>query len=174
MIAQPFPDSVRDWVALRTAARWEKQVAALAASATVPVFLPLVTKLTRSAGKLRSAEVPLFPGYVFAGAGFVGNKAVPQACRNKVAQVLRPTAPETLYAELCEVGLLLRDRELIQERAVGRPGDLVRVVGGPAAGWAGKIVKLKPNRFVVVIEVSLLGDKILVDVDERWLVRDSA
>lgn len=174
MIAQSFPESVRDWVALRTSARWEKQVAALVASAAVPVFLPLVNKLTRSAGQLRSADVPLFPGYVFAGVDFVGNKAVPQACRNKVAQVLRPTLPESLYAELCAVGSLLRDRELIQERFVGRPGDRVRIVGGSMSGFPGKIIRLKPNRFHVVVEVTMIGAKLEVEIDESLLTRESA
>ena len=66
---------------------------------------------------------------------------------------------------------LLTDRQLVQERVVGRPGETVRIVGGPLTGSVGKVVRLKPNKYVVVVEVSLIGAKLLAEVDEAMLAR---
>ena len=44
---------------------------------------------------------------------------------------------------------------------------MVRVIGGPLAGNEGRVVRVKPNRWVLVIEVSFLGAKMEAEVDER-------
>jgi transcriptional antiterminator RfaH len=164
----PFPAAVEKWVALRTAARWEKKLAAVLAEAGVPVFLPLLTRFTTSHGKRRAAQLPVFPGYVFcAEAEFLGNARLTPGTRAKVAQVLRPADAAQLRAELRGIAELLADRQLVQERLVGGVGDVVRVVGGPLAGHEGRVVRVKPNRWVLVVEVSFLGVRLEAEVDER-------
>jgi transcription antitermination factor NusG len=163
-----FPAAVERWAALRTAARWEKKLADVLAGAGVPVFLPLMTRFTTSHGKRRSARVPVFPGYVFASeADFLTSRRLTPGTRAKVAQVLRPPDPAGLKAELRGIADLLADRQLVQERLVGGVGDVVRVLGGPLAGHEGKVVRVKPNRWVLVIEVSFLGARLEAEVDER-------
>lgn len=163
-----FPASVERWAALRTAARWEKKLAAALAAAGVPTFLPLLTRFTTSHGKRRAALVPVFPGYLFCSeTAFLGNKRLTPGTRAQVAQILRPPDPERLRAELRGLADLLTDRQLVQERLVGGVGDVVRVVGGPLAGHEGKVVRVKPNRWVLVVEVSFLGARLEAEVDER-------
>jgi transcription antitermination factor NusG len=163
-----FPAAVERWAALRTAARWEKKLAAALAVAGVPVFLPLLTRFTTSHGKRRSAAVPLFPGYVFCSeTDFLTSKKLTPGTRAQVAQVLRPPDPETLRAELRGIASLLADRRLVQERLVGGVGDVVRVTGGPLGGHEGRVVRVKPNRWVLVVEVSFLGARLEAEVDER-------
>jgi hypothetical protein len=165
-----FPAGVERWAALRTAARWEKKLADVLAAAGVPVFLPLMTRFTTSHGKRRSARVPVFPGYLFAAEPeFLGSKRLTPGTRAKVAQVLRPPDPDTLRTELHGIADLLADRQLVQERLVGGVGDVVRVVGGPLAGHEGRVVRVKPNRWVLVIEVSFLGARMEAEVDERLI-----
>ena len=165
-----FPHGVERWAALRTAARWEKKLADLLATAGVPVFLPLMTRFTTSHGKRRSARVPVFPGYLFAAENdFLGNMRLTPGTRAMVAQVLRPPDPGTLRTELRGIANLLCDRQLVQERLVGGVGDVVRVVGGPLAGHEGRVVRVKPNRWVLVIEVSFLGQRLEAEVDERLI-----
>lgn len=138
----------------------------------VPIYLPTVTRKTVKAGKESVARVPLFAGYVFCSAGaFVGNPAVPKPLRARVAQVLRPADPTPLRTELKAIAELLTDRQLVQERVVGKPGETVRVVGGPLTGSIGTVVKLKPNKYAVVVEVSLIGAKLLAEIDESMLAR---
>jgi len=145
-------------------------LADLLATAGVPVFLPLLTRFTTSHGRRRSARVPVFPGYVFASeTDFLGNKRLTPGTRAKVAQVLRPPDPIALRTELRGIADLLCDRQLVQERLVGGVGDVVRVVGGPLAGHEGRVVRVKPNRWVLVIEVSFLGARMEAEVDERLI-----
>ena len=163
-----FPASVDRWAALRTAARWEKKLAAALAAAGVPAFLPLLTRFTTSHGKRRAAQVPLFPGYVFCSEpDFLTSKRLTPGTRAQVAQVLRPPDPDALRAELNGIASLLTDRRLVQERVAGAVGDVVRVTGGPLTGHEGRVVRVKPNRWVLVVEVSFLGARLEAEVDER-------
>jgi hypothetical protein len=163
-----FPEGVTRWAALRTAARWEKKLADLLSAAGVPVFLPTMTRLTSYTSRRRTVQVPVFGGYVFCSEpDFLGSPAVTPGTRAKVAQVLRPPDPERLRSELRAIAELLTDRELVQERLVGSVGDVVRIVGGPLTGFQGTVVRVKPNRWQLVLEVSFLGARLEVEVDER-------
>ena len=167
-----FPDDVVDWTVLRTSGRWEKKLADDLSSVGVPIYLPTVTRVTVRVGKSSSSRLPMFPGYVFcSGVGFIGNSAVPANLRAKVAQVLRPADPDLLRRELMAIAELLTDRQLVQERVVGKPGETVRVVGGPLTGSVGTVIQLKPNKYAVVVEVSMLGTKLLAEIDESMLAR---
>src|SRR5262245_16678681 len=149
----PFPAAVEKWAALRTAARWEKKLAGVLTAAGVPVFLPLLTRFTTSHGKRRAALLPVFPGYVFCSEpDFLSCKRLTPGTRAKVAQVLRPPDPDHLRKELLGIADLLANRQLVQERLVGGVGDVVRVLGGPLAGHEGRVVRVKPNRWVLVVE----------------------
>ena len=171
--SEPCPAEIRDWVALRTSARWEKKVSEEVRKGGGICFLPTVRRVTVYQGKRRTADVPLFSGYVFTSIGrFVDNPAISKACRSKVAQILKPSDPEQLRQELLQLSGLVADRKLIQERVVGQPGDRIRIVGGPLVGNEGKIIKLKPNRFAVIIEVSLIGARMQVELAEGMITRD--
>ncbi len=170
--ATSFPDDVADWAALRTSGRWEKKLAHDLSRVGVPVYLPTVTRVKSGQDTSAGSRLPLFAGYVFcSAAGFLGNPAVPKPLRARVAQILRPTDPESLRRELKAIADLLTDRQLVQERVVGQLGETVRVVGGPLTGSVGTIIKLKPHKYVVVIEVSLIGTKLLAEIDESMLAR---
>jgi hypothetical protein len=167
-----FPEAVERWAALRTAANWEKKLAGLLAGAGVPVYLPLMTRLTEYAGKRREVQVPVFGGYVFCSEpDFLGNRQITPGTRGKVAQVLRPPVPEVLRTELKTLAELLCDRVLVQERLLGGVGGVVRIIGGPLTGFRGTIVRTKPNQWQLVLEVSFLGARLEVEMDERMVER---
>jgi len=166
----PIPDHVRRWVALRTSARWEKQLAALLGRCNVPVYLPLMTKLSVYRSKRRAAEVPIFPGYVFCSEDdYRGNRAISPTIRNRVAQILPPSNYDELRRELQGISEFLASRELVQERVYGRPGDTVRIIRGPFAGEVGTICRLKPGRRQIVLTISFLGARLEVDIEEHLL-----
>jgi transcription antitermination factor NusG len=165
-----FPPTVEKWAALRTAARWEKKLAEILTDAQVPTFLPLMTRFTTSHGKRRAAIVPVFPGYVFCSEpDFLTSKRLTPGTRSKVAQVLRPPDPERLRNELQGISEVLRNRQLVQERLVGGLGDVVRITGGAFEGHEGRVIRVKPNRWVLVVEVSFLGARLEAEVDERMV-----
>ena len=95
-----FPEQVTRWAVLRTAARWEKKLAELLSNIGVPVFLPLMSRLTTYSDKRRTVHVPVFGGYVFCSElDFLGNPRLSPGVRSKVAQVLRPSDPEQLRSD---------------------------------------------------------------------------
>lgn len=173
IITPAFPELIEDWAALRTSARWEKKIADGVARADCATFLPTFHRISSYRGKRRSSEVPLFSGYVFVSAsGFIGNSAIPRELRSKIAQILKPTDPEQLRNELLKLAGLITDRKLVQERVVGQIGDPIRIVGGPLVGTEGKIVRLKPNRYAVIVEISMIGAKREVELSEGMITRD--
>jgi transcriptional antiterminator RfaH len=168
----PLIESVERWAALRTAARWEKAIARALQVVQVPFFLPTITRWNGGMDRGRATDVPLFPGYLFVSErDYLGNPRVLAATRAKVAQVLRPPDAEQLREELRAIATVLEQRRLVQQRWVAAVGDVVRLVGGPLQGNIGRVVRLKPNRWVLVLEISFLGLRVEAEVDERWAER---
>jgi transcription antitermination factor NusG len=165
-------DEVPRWAVLRTSARWEKRLAEVLTAVGVPAYLPLMSKVTTYRSKRRTAESLLFSGYVFCSeTDFLGNPRVPPAVRKKVAQVLRAPDPEELRRELRDIAELLCNRQLVQECVFGRPGTVVRVVGGPLRGVEGVISRLKPEKRVIVLEITFLGVRQEVELEEHHIAK---
>jgi transcription antitermination factor NusG len=162
--------SVDRWAALRTSARWEKQLAASLNAAGVATFLPTVTRQNHHKGRTTVSEIPLFLGYVFCSeTAFLGNPAVPAAVRKKVAQILRTPDQELLQAELNTIAELTASHRLVQERVYGKAGDRVRVIRGVLAGTEGEISRHRPGRQKISLRVSLIGGEVEIEVDEATL-----
>lgn len=167
-----FHPNIARWVALRTRARWEKKIATELITSGVPVYVPLVRSLKRYAGTSRTSHVPLFGGYVFCSEiDFIGNPRVSAGCRKQVAQVLRPPDPALLQKELAEIAALLSDHELVQEQLYGKPGDVVRLIGGPLAGLEGTIVGLDADKRQLLLEITFLGVKVEVKIGEQFVAK---
>ena len=167
-----MPEEIDNWVALRTSWHWEKQIAESLLRCRVPVYLPLLSKLQIYQSKRRMSEVPLFPGYVFCSEmDFCGKKAVPAPLRKRIAQVMRPSDYEQLRRELIEVSILLASRRLLQERLHGKRGDPIEVIAGPLVGHQGIVHHVKPNKRVVVVEISFIGARREVELDEDLVER---
>lgn len=170
-LGQLAPDVDR-WAAARTAARWEKKVAAGLAEAGVPVFVPLLTRVTKYPTKTQAAELPLFAGYVFCSeAHLAGNPRVAAATRRQIAQILRPPDYAVLRAELAAIAAVTADHRLVQERVYGQVGDRVVITAGALAGTEGVIRQLKPNQRRLVLEVSFLGARREVEVDDTVVTK---
>jgi transcription antitermination factor NusG len=172
MNAATFDFEVERWAALRTAARWEKKVADELHEVGVPTFVPIVTKVTRYSTKTKTAEIPMFSGYVFCSeAHFVGNKKVAPSTRRQIAQFLKPPSYGVLREELKTIAEVTSSHRLVQEKVYGQVGDHVRIVRGSMSGAEGVILQLKPNQRRLVLEVSFLGARLDVEVDESLIVR---
>ena len=168
-----FSPQVAAWAALRTSARWEKKIAEQLAAAGVPAYLPLIERVTQYQNKKVSLEIPMFSGYVFCSADeFIDNPRIPKATRTKVAQIIRPPDDGKLRAELGQIAHVLTNHGLIQERMFGQPGETVRIVRGPLQGLEGLIVELKPKRRQLLLEVSFLGTRLEVDLNEEWIQKE--
>ena len=160
------------WAAVRTAARWEKKVAGDLAQAGVPVFLPLVSRLTKYASKTQTTDLPMFGGYVFCSEShFTGNERVPRATRQQIAQILRPPDYAVLKFELEGIAAVTTNHRLVQERVYGQIGDRVVIMAGAMTGTEGVILQLKPNQRRLRLEVSFLGALMDVELDETLVAK---
>jgi transcription antitermination factor NusG len=167
-----FLPDVERWAALRMSARWEKQIAQALNKIEIPTFLPLMSKIVHYKGKRRESEVPLFPGYVFCSElDFRGNSRIPQGVRNRIAQLLVPPDYKKLHQELTAIAEFLSDNRLVQERLVGRPGDVVRVKSGMFAGQSAIIRELRPDQRRLTLEISFLGVRLEVELGEDQVSR---
>lgn len=167
-----FHSDVERWVALRTAARWEKSLAGALQQSGALVFLPLMSRVSVYEGKTRTVQVPVFSGYVFCEEqDFVTQSKTNSTIRAKVAQMLKPPDSARFRGELQGIAELLTDRTLVQQRMAGGVGDTVRITGGSLEGYSGKIIRVNPKRWVVVLEMSFLGARQEVEVDERMIER---
>ena len=132
-------------------------------------FLPGVDVWSRRGGERRLISAPLFPGYLF---------------------LRHPTMTRDSYRELCQTRGLVRvlgerwdrldiipDWEMDSVRTVLdvrvpvmpysylRDGERVRILRGPMADVEGLLVRTKPNRGLVVLQVALLRRSVAVEVD---------
>ena len=175
MDSSSFPNSVVRWVALRTSARWEKKIASALTTADIPVFVPLLTRVTKYASKLQTTQAPMFAGYVFCSEDhFAGNSRILAETRRQIAQILRPPDYQVLKAELASIANVVACHRLIQERVFGQIGDRVYITAGSLAGTEGVILQLKPNQRRLVLEVSFLGARLEVVIDDALVARSGA
>ena len=167
-----FDPQIDQWVALKTLARWEKKIAKELSFLEIPVFLPTIKQRTKYLSKTSETNIPLFSCYIFTSTEhFLGNKLISPFTRAKISKVLRPDNPQKLKTELLDLRNLLCSHELVQEKVFGKPGDKVRIVRGPLTGTEGTILRLKPNQKILVLEVGLLGRKLILEIGEELLAR---
>ena len=155
----------RQWYALQTRSRHEKQVALRIAAQSVETFLPVhCSRHTWKNGVHANVELPLFPGYLFARAnkydrftisrlpgvvGFAASSAHPTAIAATDMEILRKAAA--------------------QLRAEPHPylavGDWVRIVTGPLEGMEGVLTRRK-QEYRVVLSIEAIMRSIAVEVSE--------
>jgi transcription antitermination factor NusG len=162
-------DRARRWFALRVRSRNEKQVSLLLKTRGLEEFFPFYATRRRWSDRTITAELPLFPGYVF--------------CRFDPMQRLSIiTTPGVI--EIVGNGQMIgvvdeREIEAIRRvmecRADAQPwpylrtGDWVRVDGGLLDGLEGILLREKKAPRVV-ISVTLLRRSISIEVDRSRVV----
>jgi transcription antitermination factor NusG len=156
------------WFALRVKSNCEKTVATVVRHKGFEEFLPFYQSCHRWSDRLKSVELPLFPGYIF--------------CRidpNFRLPIL--TIPGALhFIGIGKVPVPIDDSEIAAiQRAVrsGLPaepwehlevGQLVRLDEGPLAGLEGILVETR-KQYRVVVSVSLLKRAVAVEIERNWV-----
>jgi transcription termination/antitermination protein NusG len=160
------PDSqTKQWYALQTRSRHEKQVAQRIAAQSLESFLPLHrSRNIWKNGVHANIDVPLFPCYLFAKAGIYDRIRLLRlpGVLGIAASSIHPIAiPEA------EMKML----RTITENLAPDPhpylaiGDWVRIVAGPLMGMEG-ILTRKKNRYRVVLSIDAIMRSLAVEVSE--------
>jgi transcription antitermination factor NusG len=160
-------NSSEGWYALRVKSRCEKIVSSIVQNKGFQEFLPVYQSRRRWSDRVKSLEMPLFPGYVF--------------CRlNPQRRLPLLTIPGALhFVGIGKMPVPIEDREIAAIQSAVRSGlstepwpyleigDRVQLEDGPLAGLEGILVgAAKEHRLVV--SVSLLKRSVAVTIDRHW------
>ena len=156
------------WLALQVKARCERAVAAAIRYKGFEEFAPLYQCRHRWSDRVKSLELPLFPGYVFC--------RVDPKCRLTVL-----TIPGVVqFVSIGRIPVAVEDAEIAALQNAGRSGlatepcsyvnvgQLVRLNDGPLAGLEGFLLQVR-SECKVVVSVTLLKRSVAVEIDRRWV-----
>jgi len=161
-------DTSKRWFALRVKSRCEKVVAVIAENKGFEEFLPLYQARRRWSDRLKSIELPLFPGYVF--------------CRlDPQHRLPLLTIPGVLHfvgigripipiedAQITAIQTAVRSGLLMEPWPFLEVGQQIRLEEGPLAGLGGILVADTSKRQRVVVSVTLLKRSIAVAIERQW------
>jgi transcription antitermination factor NusG len=151
------------WWALYTLSRREKELMRRLRAAEIPFYAPLVKQRSRSpAGRLRTAYVPLFPGYVFVcGDDEQRRRALATNC---VSRSLPVANARQLEHDLRQVRQLIDSDAPLTPEARLEPGMRVRVRIGPLAGLEGMVVRRHgQQRLLIAVEFLQQGASVQLE-----------
>jgi hypothetical protein len=154
------------WGVAHTKARSEKAFAFDCLSIGVGHFLPMRRRVTVSGGRTRHGLIPLFGGYVFFCGGEDARHRV--LATHRLCQVIEVADQTRLVRELAALERALAGGLELNLYAGPRVGHLCRVTGGPLKGHCGILVR-RQGAARLVLEVGILGQGVLVEVDDGLL-----
>jgi transcription antitermination factor NusG len=156
------------WFALQVRARHEQGVAAHLDGIGFEWFLPLYKCRKRWSDRIKEAEVPLFPGYLFCRLN--PQDRLPILKTPGVVQIVgynRQPVP------VDEVEIMALQR-LVSSGMPNHPwpylevGEQVRIESGPLRGLEGRVVEFKGNHRLV-LSVKLLQRSVAVEMDSAFV-----
>lgn len=158
------------WFAVRVKSRCEKLVATTLGARGIEVFAALGQQRRVWADRVRTVEMPLFPGYIFARFDFGAKRCVEDV--PGVAAIVSfgnqccPVPAEEIEAiqRLVASGLDVHSLPGLQ---VGVP---VRVTHGPLRGAEGTLTQIR-EAFRLVVSVTILHRAVAVEIDQAFVER---
>lgn len=155
------------WYALHTRPRAEKQAARHCLQLSIRHYLPLRRSEPAKSGQKGQRryrfEVPLFTGYMFAACNRQQRYDLLQT--GSLVRTIEVVDQEQLREELYNVYLASNLGAALTLYPLLKRGRWVRVISGPLAGLYGRISARKDEGFRLVLNVSILGSAVAVEVD---------
>jgi transcription antitermination factor NusG len=156
------------WFAIQVKSTHEKRVTSLLDYQTYECFLPLYTSRRRWSDRIKSVELPLFPGYVFT--RFTPGHRIPILKTPSVISIVGIGATPTPIDE-CEIAAIQRAVASgfgLSPHPFLRAGQRVRINGGSLYGLEGIIADIrKQDR--LILSVTLLQRSVAVEIDSAWV-----
>jgi transcription antitermination factor NusG len=156
------------WHVLWTHSNCEDLVGGQLAAAGFHPFVPRVESWARRNGSRRAVRVPLFPGYVFL------NDALDKV---RHVEVRKARGVVAVLGEGWERPAVVPDGEIEAIRKLAdarvpaflhpylKEGRRVRIAAGPLAGVEGVLLRVRPDKGLLVLSVELLQRSVAVEVD---------
>jgi len=158
---------LRQWYVLHTKSRREKKLAQRCNMMGIPVYLPLRKSVTMCKGRRHVADVPMFPGYLFA---YLQQEERAEVYRTgHTANVIQVFDQQGLLADLRNVREAgERGICLVPDRAVTR-GTRVRIIDGPLMGLEG-VVRTRKGKTRLVLSVDCIQQAVACEVAMSMVV----
>jgi transcriptional antiterminator NusG len=157
------------WFVFYTKSRHEKKVRDLLQGRGYTVFLPLQKVLRQWSDRKKRVEVPLFNSYIFV--HIPEHRIIEVLQTPGVAWVIRHNGRPAALRQ-CEYDMIVRFLqtglliEVLPQEKVEK-GDWVKIMDGPLRGLEGRVTKVHPRKFTVVLET--LGQALRVNLDPSIL-----
>jgi len=156
------------WYALRVKSNFEWVTASILREKGFREFLPVYKAKVRWSDRVKLAERPLFPGYLFC--QFDADQRLPIISTPGVVHVVgigkRPVAIDN--QEMQAITTIVRSGGPAMPWPFLQVGERVLVERGPLAGLEGMLVSLKSSCRIVVT-ISLLQRSIAVEIEREWV-----
>ena len=157
------------WFALQVRTRWESSTESLLAGKGFETFLPKYMNRVRRNGRMKDAQFPLFPGYVFC--RFDPQDRLPILVTPGVISVVsRGRLPVPLEdSELAAVQTIVQSNLPVQPWPYLEIGERVRIQDEALSGLEGILISFKGTHRIVV-SVSLLRRSVSLEIDRARIV----
>jgi transcription antitermination factor NusG len=156
------------WFAIWTNSHCEERVREQLDAKGFRAFLPTVREWSRRAGVRRAVVRPMFPSYLFV-QHRIDKRSYVEIMKTK--GLVRILGERWDRLEAIPSGEVDAIRRLVDSPVPVVPhpylqqGQRVRIVDGPLCGIEGILVRLRPERGLVVLTVDLLRRSVAVEVD---------
>jgi transcription antitermination factor NusG len=156
------------WYALKVRSRCEGMVAGVLANKGYAPFLPTYQSKRRWSDRIRTLELPLFPGYLFC--EFDVNNRLPILTTPGVHSIVgigkspEPVAHEEIDAirQVVMAGLVYSPHPFV------KAGQFVRIERGSLMGLVGLVTEVR-NELRLILSVNLLMRSVSVEIDRSWV-----
>jgi transcription antitermination factor NusG len=130
-------------------------------------YLPLYRKISRWSDRIKTADVPLFAGYVFA--SFDPDRRLPILTIPGVIQIVGNDKPQAIpEEELRSIQQAVASGLHVEPWPIPKVGDVVRISAGALSGLEGVLIEVR-SRHRLVVSLSLLNRAIAVQIDRSWI-----
>jgi len=159
---------LQPWHALIVKPRHEKTVAQCLRYKHIDGYVPLLTVRRRWSDRIKSMELPLFPGYVFCQCDYDSRLAVLNT-PGVNSFVSFGNGPAMIAAdEIASVRAIVDSGCTPHPGPFMRAGDRVRIVDGPLSGVTGILLREKDS-VRVVVNIELLRRSVSVEIDREMV-----
>jgi transcription antitermination factor NusG len=154
----------RRWYAVRIRSRFEKVATRQLSETGFEAFLPSYSARRRWSDRIKTVEVPLFPGYIFCRTDLSSRLPIMQVpgFLDFVGFGNGPAPVED--AEVDSIRMITQRGQKYKPWPFANPGQKVEVINGPLRGLYGAMVDVRNERHILV-SVTLLQRSVVVGID---------
>jgi transcription antitermination factor NusG len=154
------------WVVLHSKPRCEKKVVALQALHPADMFLPCVKRAHNYGARVRTYEIPMFTGYVFAKLRDEDKSWYRQ--NHQVANLIEITDERKLLEPLRAIATALEAGAEMEVLPFLKPGQRIRVTGGSLKGLETEIIEIRGEKRIV-IQVEMIQQSVALEMDPAYI-----